>query len=47
MMEVVAPVSVLVPTGQQFSVSTENWKDVHIANELTLGFCLQPKLFTM
>ncbi|WP_342257247.1 hypothetical protein [Spiroplasma endosymbiont of Nomada ruficornis] len=47
MMEVVAPLSVLVPTGQQFSVSTENWEDVHIANELTPGFCLQPKLFTM
>ncbi|WP_338960378.1 hypothetical protein [Spiroplasma endosymbiont of Lasioglossum villosulum] len=47
MMEVVAPLSVLVPTGQQFSIETENWEDVHIADELTPGFCLQPKFFTM
>ncbi|WP_342274535.1 hypothetical protein [Spiroplasma endosymbiont of Phycita roborella] len=47
MMEVVAPLSVLVPTGQQFSIETENWEDVHIVDELTPGFCLQPKLFTM
>ncbi len=46
-MEVVAPLSVLIPTGQQFSVETENWEDVHTANELTPGFCLQQKLFTM
>lgn len=46
-MEVVAPVSVLVPIRQQFSVETEDWEEVHIADELTSGFCLQPKLFTM
>lgn len=41
------PATMLIPTGKQILLQTESWQEVHIGDELTPGFCLQPNLSTI
>lgn len=44
---VVAPVSILVSTGNKFLIKTENLENIYNGDQLTPGFYLQPKLSSM